>query len=61
MYKVVTLINCVCFHKLGPFKKDYTRYIEKQLVLTRGKITIILSPKHVFFFLAIIYVNILSY
>jgi len=26
----------VAFHKLGLYKDDFTRYIEKQVVLTKG-------------------------
>lgn len=27
----------IVFHKLSPLRTDYTRYIEKQLVMTNGK------------------------
>jgi len=32
-----TEVKVLCFHKLGPYRNDFTRTVEKQFVFTEGK------------------------
>lgn len=47
----VNKINIISFYKLGPYKDNFTRVIEKQIIFTEGKYYSYINISHTFCYL----------